>query len=89
MICTSHFFNYFMTTCILINTIVLSLDRYPISKNEEKVLDYINSVSTFIFIVEMITKIFGLGLKTYLSDGMNLFDSLVCILSLVEFILSN
>ena len=78
-----------MTVCILINTIALSLDRYPIQKNEEKVYDYINSVSTFIFIAEMIIKIFGLGLKTYLMDGMNLFDSVVCIVSLVEFIVAN
>ena len=78
-----------MTVCILINTIALSLDRYPIQKNEEKVYDYINSVSTFIFIAEMIIKIFVLGLKNYLMDGMNLFDSVVCIVSLVEFIVAN
>lgn len=77
-----------MNACILINTIALSLDRFPIQKKEEKVHDYINTAATFIFITEMIIKIFGLGLKTYISDGMNLFDSLVCILSLVEFILS-
>jgi len=78
-----------MTSCILINTIVLSLDRYPIQKNEEMVYDYINTAATFIFICEMIIKIFGLGLKTYLSDNMNLFDGLVCIISLVEFVLSH
>jgi len=76
-----------MNICILINTIALSLDRYPISKSESFIYDQINSVSTFVFIVEMLIKIIGLGLKTYLSDGMNLFDCVVCIVSLIEFIL--
>ena len=78
-----------MNICILINTIALSLDRFPISKSESLIYDYINSVSTFLFISEMLIKIIGLGLKTYLSDGMNLFDCVVCIVSLIEFIIKN
>jgi len=77
-----------MNICILINTITLSLDRFPISDSESFIHEKINSISTFVFIVEMLIKIIGLGLKTYLSDSMNLFDCVVCIVSLIEFILN-
>ena len=77
-----------MSICILINTIVLSLDRFPISESESSIYDQVNTVSTFVFIAEMLIKMIGLGLKTYLLDGMNLFDCVVCIVSLIEFILN-
>ena len=40
-----------------------------------------------IFLVEMIIKIIGLGLKGYCSDTMNIFDGIIVIVSLIELLL--
>ena len=71
------------------NTITLSLDRYPIEKTEELNLEYINFVCTWIFVGEMIIKILGLGATTYAADSMNQFDAVVVIISIAEMVLES
>lgn len=44
----------------------------------------INFVSTWIFLGEMVIKLFGLGMTNYISDSMNQFDAFVVIVSMVE-----
>ena len=34
-ICTDNLFNVFITSCIILNTILLAMDKYPIEKSEE------------------------------------------------------
>jgi hypothetical protein len=77
-------FNNLMLAGIMLNTVSLSLDRYPISIEESDRLELINSTCTWFFLGEMITKLVGLGLVTYASDTMNQFDALVVIVSMVE-----
>ena len=84
----SSLFNAFITFCLITNTIVLSLDRYPISPQESQIYDLLNIIFTGIFALEMILKLFGLGLKNYLSDQLNIFDSLIVLTSLCDTILS-
>ena len=48
---------------ILLNTIVLAMDRYPISDEESNAHDIINIVLTFLFIIEMLIKIGAHGIK--------------------------
>ena len=52
-------------------------------------LEEINNVSTLIFVIELVIKVIGLGINTYVSDSMNRFDALVVIISIVEFTLVN
>jgi len=73
---------------ILGNTIVLSLDRYPLSASESSALDLANAVFTVGFVVEMILKIIGTGLRTYVKSKYNLFDSFIVIISIVDLTLS-
>lgn len=47
-----------------------------------------NSVFTWIFIVEMACKLLAFGVKKYASDKMNLLDGAVVLLSIVELIIS-
>ena len=70
-ICKSTIFNFIVMSVIVINTISLSLDRHPISAKESYVLEKINFYSTWIFIIEMIIKILGLGILTYSMDHIN------------------
>ena len=39
---------------------------------------------TIVFALEMVLKLFGLGIRKYLSDGFNIFDGIIVLLSLVE-----
>lgn len=76
-----------MVLAIILNTLILSLDRYPISKSEEGVLEIVNEVMTYTFLVEMIIMITGLGPNEYARDSFNLFDAFVVVLSIVELII--
>ena len=89
-----HFFNRIAISPILelilglsivINTITISLDRYPISEKENQILEMINIVITFIFTFEMVIKIFGFGLINYFLDKWNWIDFVVVCFCLVDF----
>lgn len=81
-------FDNFMTVSVLINTIVMAMDRYGIGDEEARALEEMNQVFTWIFIGEMSLKLVALGPGGYCSDRMNLLDGAVVILSIVEIVLS-
>eukprot|EP00347_Sterkiella_histriomuscorum_P003601 403363663 len=84
----SNIFENFMLLSVLINTIVLSADRYNISQDEEATLITINNFFSALFIAEMCIKLFSNGVRKYLSDKLNYLDGIVVILSIVEIILN-
>ena len=45
-------------------------------------------VFVWIFTIEMLAKLLGLGLKNYLLDRFNIFDALIVVISLVDFVLT-
>ena len=53
-ICMHDLFTFSMTAAILINTLVLALDQYPISYETQSYLEFVNSLLSYIFIVEMV-----------------------------------
>ena len=55
-------FTFGIILCIILNTIVLALDRYPSSDLYDQTLEKINIAFSFIFLTEMIIKLLGLGL---------------------------
>ena len=72
-------------TCIILNTLVLSLDRYPeASKLEKAILDVCNLVFNIVFSIEVSVKMIGLGLKRYVKNLENMFDFFVVAMSWVE-----
>ena len=60
----SLYFEYFMTLCVLANTVILALDRYPISSSEEETLNILNLIFGAIFVIELILKLYALGVKS-------------------------
>ena len=50
---------------IIFNTVILCLDRYPISSTEVTILEILNQVCTWFFFVEMVIKLIGLGPQNY------------------------
>ena len=70
-IINNQYFTIFILLCITVNTITLSMDRYPIELSQASNLESINNVTTWIFVMEMVVKVLGMGLKTYAMDSMN------------------
>lgn len=62
---------------IVVNTLILALDKYPVDHKLEKELDILNIVFFGIFILEMLIKIVGLGPVSYIRDYYNIFDAIV------------
>jgi len=77
-------FNFAMTMCVVLNTLVLAIDHYGIESGLADGLDKCNLIFTCIFAGEMLIKMIGLGLIAYFRDKMNIFDCLIVTLSLVE-----
>ena len=79
----------FMVMCIIANTLILSLDHYPVNLGEQVVLEKLNFVFTAIFTVELIIKVAAYGFKTFFKGEMfNIFDCIIVIASLVDIIIS-
>lgn len=78
------FFDNFLTAAVFINTVALALDRYGIPEEEANNLSMMNTIFTWVFIVEAVLKIYGLGIQKYLRDKMNYLDCAVVMLSIVE-----
>lgn len=76
-----------MTIAIIFNTFVLAWDKHPINYETQSYLEFINSLLTYIFIVEMVIKLLGMGIKDYLSDSFNIFDGSIVLFSIFEMII--
>lgn len=79
----------FSTFIILLNTASLAMDRYPIDPLESYYLDLSNTIFTIIFTYEMLLKIFGYGILPYFRDGLNIFDTLIVVVSILDLVLSS
>ena len=71
--------------CIILNTLVLALDRYPEGEDEEKsTLGVFNMCFNVVFTAEVVIKMIGQGLTRYIKNLENIFDFFVVTMSWVE-----
>lgn len=77
-------FGVVRTTLILLNTVMLSLDQYPIDHELVAVVDALNFGLTIAFFLESALKIIGLGWSLWAADRYNVFDALLVVLALIE-----
>lgn len=82
-------FENLMTLSVLVNTIGMALDSYDIDPQMQKTLEDMNTIFTWIFIVEMCMKLLARGVKKYTADRMNLLDGAVVSLSIVEIVMAS
>lgn len=68
------------------NFIVLALESYPSDPGSANWKESANIVFYFIFLLEMIIKMVGNGVKIYFWSGFNIFDFVVVTISTVEII---
>lgn len=64
------------------------MDQYPAPTYIEKI-DFINSMFSVIFFIEMVLKILGLGLKHYFSDEFNIFDCIIALAAVFDLVVSS
>jgi hypothetical protein len=83
-ICTHAFFTSFITILILANTLILAMDRYPISLSELETNENLNNYLSWFFFGEMVIKLIGLGFKLYVKDKFNIFDCVIVMVSTIE-----
>ncbi|XP_029428181.1 sodium channel protein type 4 subunit alpha [Rhinatrema bivittatum] len=78
-----------ITICIVLNTLFMAMEHYPMTEEFSEVLNVGNLVFTGIFTAEMVFKIIALDPYYYFQTGWNIFDSIIVSLSLVELGLAN
>jgi len=84
-IVNSPIFNGLIIVVILMNTVVLAMDKYPDYEPETaRIFDVGNTIFTIIFTLEVVLKVTGLGVSGFSSDKFNLFDASIVIISLIE-----
>lgn len=89
MHCMNPVFENSMTFCVLLNTVVMSMDKHGQDKESEIALMGMNEMFTWIFIYEMCVKLLAIGPKKYTSSKWNLLDGGVVLLSIMELIVES
>jgi len=70
--------------CIGVNVIFMAIEHYPQPEALEKIVEYANLFFCLVFAFEMCLKLIAKGILAYLSDGFDVFDGTIVIVSLVE-----
>ncbi|XP_042202639.1 sodium channel protein type 8 subunit alpha, partial [Callorhinchus milii] len=78
-----------ITICIVLNTLFMAMEHYPMTRQFEDVLSVGNLVFTGIFTAEMMMKLIAMDPYYYFQEGWNIFDGFIVSLSLMELCLSN
>ncbi|CAM4641848.1 unnamed protein product [Caretta caretta] len=89
LIVMDPFVDLAITICIVLNTLFMAMEYYPMTKQFHDVLSVGNLVFTGIFTGEMVLKLIAMDPYYYFQVGWNIFDGFIVTLSLVELFLSN
>nr|AIJ29365.1 voltage-gated T-type calcium channel [Trichoplax adhaerens] len=80
----SQKFSLIVLFAILANTIVMAIEHHNQPTYQIQALEVCNIIFTIFFTLEMVFKLFALGLLRYAKDSFNVFDAIIVIVSLVE-----
>jgi hypothetical protein len=86
---THKYSTYITLLAVLVNAGALAYDHYGISTSEAANLATINTFFTYFFAVEILLKIFGLGINEFIRDFMNIFDFIVVALGIIDLSISS
>ncbi|XP_029990091.1 sodium channel, voltage gated, type VIII, alpha subunit b isoform X5 [Sphaeramia orbicularis] len=84
LIVMDPFVDLAITICIVLNTLFMAMEHYPMTEHFEGVLSVGNLVFTGIFAGEMFAKLIAMDPYYYFQEGWNCFDGFIVTLSLVE-----
>ncbi|XP_053265509.1 sodium channel protein type 5 subunit alpha-like [Podarcis raffonei] len=77
------FAELFITLCIIVNTVLMTFERVPETKN---MVSTGNKVFTAIFTAEMVLKIIALDPYYYFQEAWNIFDCLLAVLGIISLV---
>jgi hypothetical protein len=77
-------FERIVLAVIIFNSSILALDSYPEVGSMQVFMEYSGFVCTVFFMVELVFKVFGMGLGEYFGNGFNQFDSIIVAASIIE-----
>ena len=86
---SNPWFNFAIYLFIFASTLPLALYTYDQSEREREVIKMSDLAFTIIFILELICKLIGLGVRNYFKSYFNRLDFLVVLISVVDLILFN
>ncbi|XP_066490743.1 sodium channel protein type 3 subunit alpha isoform X4 [Tiliqua scincoides] len=89
LIVMDPFVDLAITICIVLNTLFMAMEHYPMTPYFNHVLLVGNLVFTGIFTAEMVLKIIAMDPYYYFQEGWNIFDGIIVSLSLMELGLAN
>ncbi|XP_058478816.1 sodium channel, voltage-gated, type I-like, alpha isoform X2 [Solea solea] len=73
-----------ITICIVLNTLFMAMEHYPMTGRFSSMLKVGNQVFTGIFTAEMVLKIIALDPYHYFQERWNIFDGIIVCLSMME-----
>lgn len=77
-------FSNAIMSCIAFNVVFMAIEFHGQPDELTMVVDGANIVFCMIFAGEMVAKLIAIGLFEYISDGFNVFDGTIVIISLIE-----
>ncbi|XP_028307798.1 sodium channel, voltage gated, type VIII, alpha subunit a isoform X2 [Gouania willdenowi] len=89
LIVMDPFVDLAITICIVLNTLFMAMEHYPMSTDFEDMLSVGNLVFTGIFAGEMLFKLVAMDPYYYFQEAWNCFDGFIVTLSLVELALAD
>ncbi|XP_063067578.1 sodium channel, voltage-gated, type I like, alpha b [Engraulis encrasicolus] len=89
MVVMDPFVDLTITICIVLNTLFMAMEHYPMTPQFDHLLSVGNLVFTGIFTAEMCFKVIALDPYYYFQEGWNIFDGIIVSLSLMELGLAN
>ena len=81
-------FSIIINMSIIINCIIMGQNQYPSSNSQAYLLTTSNDFFYAVFVLEMIIKMIGLGIKLYFKDHFNKFDFFIILISTIDLALS-
>uniref|UniRef100_A0A1A8G0G3 Sodium channel protein n=3 Tax=Nothobranchius korthausae TaxID=1143690 RepID=A0A1A8G0G3_9TELE len=89
LIVMDPFVDLAITICIVLNTLFMAMEHYPMTTEFEDMLSVGNLVFTGIFAGEMLFKLVAMDPYYYFQEAWNCFDGFIVTLSLVELALAD
>eukprot|EP00761_Pharyngomonas_kirbyi_P014924 gb/GECH01014955.1/.p1 GENE.gb/GECH01014955.1/~~gb/GECH01014955.1/.p1 ORF type:complete len:1446 (+),score=208.71 gb/GECH01014955.1/:1-4338(+) len=81
-------FKITMMSLIVINTVLLCIEHFGMPVILAQILAISNYFFTGAFTIEVLTKIFALGVRKWMQDYFNIFDAIIVVASIIEVVVS-
>ena len=83
----SGFMNLLLNICVFLNTMTLALQGL-VNDDVSDVFQLMNFVFTMFFTIEMVLKLYGIGIGKYMSDAFNIMDGFIVTISMAELVMN-